>query len=154
MAKSLNKVMLIGNLGRDPEIKTFEGGAMLARLAIATSDTYVSRKTNQEVTNTEWHTVILRRRLAEVADKFLHKGDRIYVEGALRTRNWTDDKGETRYTTEINALDMVMLGGPGGGQTSGGSNATAATAKTSSSPAGQTPPPVDLAKDEDDDLPF
>lgn len=160
MARSLNKVMIIGNLGKDPELKTFEGGGMLARLAVATSDSYISRKTNEEVTSTEWHNVIVRKGMAEVADKYLHKGDRVYIEGALRTRSWTDDKGETRYATEINALQLIMLGGT----KSGGSDAPASgsgAATGAGSPSQQQPEPqqpaqsVDLTKDDnEDDLPF
>lgn len=162
MARSLNKVMIIGNLGKDPELKTFEGGGMLARLAVATSDSYISRKTNEEVTSTEWHNVILRKGLAEVADKYLNKGDKVYIEGALRTRSWTDDKGETRYATEVNALEMVMLGGPRSGGNSGAAPASGAAAGNNANPQPQGQQQqqqpaqgIDLTKDDnEDDLPF
>ena len=113
MAGSLNKVMLIGNLGKDPEVKTFEGGNMLVRFPLATSETYTSRQTNEKVTTTEWHNVVLRRGLAEVAEKYLHKGDKVFIEGRIKTRSWEDQNGERRYTTEINADNMTMLGTPG-----------------------------------------
>ncbi len=148
MAGSLNKVMLIGNLGKDPEIKTFEGGGMLARFPIATSESYTSRKTNERVTQTEWHTIVLRRGLAEVAEKYLHKGDKIFIEGKIKTRSWDDQSGEKRYATEIHADNMTMLGGPSGdGQNSGTSNAGSGNNTPSA--------PVNLGSDdEDDDLPF
>ncbi len=112
MAGSLNKVMLIGNLGKEPEIKTFEGGNMLVRFPLATSETYTSRQTNEKVTTTEWHNIVLRRGLAEVADKYLHKGDKVFIEGRIKTRSWEDQSGEKRYTTEINADNLTMLGSP------------------------------------------
>lgn len=111
MSGSLNKVMLIGNLGKDPEIKTFEGGNSLARFPLATSETYTSRQTNEKVTQTEWHTIVLRRGLAEVAEKFLTKGDKIFIEGKIKTRSWEDASGDRKYATEIHADNMTMLGG-------------------------------------------
>lgn len=148
MAGSLNKVMLIGNLGKDPEIKTFEGGGMLARFPIATSETYTSRKNNEKVTQTEWHTIVLRRGLAEVAEKYLHKGDKIFIEGKIKTRSWDDQSGEKHYATEIHADNMTMLGGPSGdGQNAGASSSGSA----SNSPSA----PANIGSDEeDDDLPF
>ena len=110
MSGSLNKVMLIGNLGKDPEIKTFEGGNSLARFPLATSETYTNRQTNERVTQTEWHTVVLRRGLAEVAEKYLHKGDKIFIEGKIKTRSWENDRGEKQYATEVHADNMTMLG--------------------------------------------
>lgn len=112
MAGSLNKVMLIGNLGKDPEVKTFEGGNMLVRFPLATSETYTSRQSNEKVTTTEWHNIVLRRGLAEVAEKYLHKGDKVYIEGRIKTRSWEDQSGEKKYTTEINADNLTMLGSP------------------------------------------
>lgn len=141
--------MLIGNLGKDPEVKTFEGGGMLARFPLATSETYTSRKTNEKVTQTEWHTIVVRRGLAEVAEKYLHKGDKVFIEGKIKTRSWDDQSGEKRYATEVHADNMTMLGSPSGdgqsqgsgGYGGGNSNATSA--------------PVNLGSDdEDDDLPF
>lgn len=142
MAGSLNKVMLIGNLGKDPEIRTFEGGNSLARFPLATSETYTNRQTNEKVTQTEWHTLVLRRGLAEVADKYLHKGDKIYVEGKIKTRTWDDERGEKRYSTEIQVDNMTMLSGR---KEDSANNAT--TASNASSGA-------DLSKDGEDDLPF
>lgn len=145
MAGSLNKVMLIGNLGKDPEVRTFEGGNMLARFPLATSESYTSRQTNEKVTQTEWHNVVCRRGLAEIAEKYLHKGDKVYIEGRIKTRSW-EANGEKKYSTEIHADTMTMLGSPRDGQQGGGDSST-----------GGNKPANDFAKsggEEDDDLPF
>lgn len=111
MAQSLNKVQLIGNLGLEPEIRYFDNGDALARIRIATSETY-NRKDGERVDLTEWHTVNFRKGLAEVVAKYLHKGDKVYIEGRLRTRSWQDQATkETRYATEVQADNMIMLGG-------------------------------------------
>jgi single-strand DNA-binding protein len=107
MAGTLNKVMLIGNLGTDPEIRRFSDGSAIARLAVATSETYTNRE-GQRVSNTEWHTVILRKGLADIAEKYLHKGDKVFIEGRIRTRKW-EENGQPRYTTEVQADSMTML---------------------------------------------
>lgn len=139
MAGTLNKVMLIGNLGKDPEIKTFEGGNSLARFPIATSETYTNKQSNEKVTQTEWHTIVLRRGLAEVAEKYLKKGDKIFIEGKIKTRSWEDDRGEKRYSTEIQADSMTMLSG---------------RRDDNSSAPQSSPQNVGLEKGEEDDLPF
>jgi single-strand DNA-binding protein len=146
---SLNKVQLIGNLGKDPELKVFEGGNSLARFPIATSETYTNRS-GEEVTQTEWHTIVLRRGLAEVADKYLKKGDRVYIEGKIRTRSWQDQSGDTRYTTEVQADQMIMLGG---NRDAGNNTATAAQAQ-SANPASKPVSSPSLENEEEDDLPF
>ncbi len=105
----VNKVILVGNLGRDPEMFTFESGNKRARLTLATTETY-KNKQGEKVEHTEWHTVLLYRGLADVAEKYLQKGMKVYVEGRLRTRVW-EDKGQKRYYVEIEGQDMVMLGG-------------------------------------------
>ena len=105
----LNKVMLIGHLGRDPETRWFEGGKAMSKLSLATSETYQDDE-GQSHQRTEWHNVVLWRRLAEVADAHLSKGDRIYIEGRLRTRNWQDAEGQQHRATEIIADRMDMLG--------------------------------------------
>ena len=141
MAGSLNKVMLIGNLGKDPEIRTFEGGNSLARFPLATSETYTNRQTNERVTQTEWHTLVLRRGLAEIAEKYLHKGDKIFVEGKIKTRSWNDNSGEKRYATEIHVDNMTMLSGRRDDES--GNEGTQMNPQT-----------TDLSKEPDDDLPF
>lgn len=144
MSGSLNKVMLIGNLGKDPEIKTFEGGNSLARFPIATSENYTNRQTNEKVTQTEWHTIVLRRGLAEVAEKYLHKGDKVFIEGKIKTRSWENDRGERQYATEVHADNMTMLGGRRDDSNPSSANTTQDSAQ-----------PADLDRNsEEDDLPF
>ncbi|QTN38577.1 single-stranded DNA-binding protein [Cryomorphaceae bacterium] len=156
MAGSLNKVMLIGNLGADPEVRHFDDGGSLARLRIATSESYTDREGNR-VENTEWHTVILRRGLAGVAEKYLKKGDKIFIEGSIRTRQWQDDQGNDRYNTEIRAINMTMLGapGPGSGSANPAPPSAPAAAPVNPAPQGKSgPAPADLGGGEEDDLPF
>ena len=119
MAGGVNKVILIGNLGRDPEVRYLEGGVAVANFPIATSETYRDRNSGERITQTEWHNIVLWRGLAEVAEKYLRKGNQVYIEGKLRTRSWDDQNGNTRYTTEVVADNMTMLGGPAGGQQQG-----------------------------------
>lgn len=148
MAGSLNKVMLIGNLGKDPEFRAFEGGGSLTRFPIATSETYVSKQTNQKVENTEWHNIVLRNKLGEIADKYLKKGDSVFIEGRLKTRSWEDNSGEKKYTTEIIAENMTMLGSPKGG----------ASQEESGTMENEQPKQNDATfnepAEEEDDLPF
>lgn len=109
MSGSLNKVMLIGNLGKDPETKHFEGGGMLVKFPIATSETYTNRA-GEKVTQTEWHNVVITRKgLADICERYLKKGHKIYLEGRLKTRSWTDDTGNTRYMTEVSGDNMTIL---------------------------------------------
>ncbi len=110
MAGGVNKVILVGNLGKDPEVRTLESGAMVATFSLATSESYKD-KNGERQTVTEWHNIVVWRGLAEVADKYLKKGNQIYVEGKLKTRNWQDKDGNTRYTTEVVADTFTMLGG-------------------------------------------
>lgn len=107
----VNKVILIGNLGKDPEVRHLESGAVVANFPIATSETYKDRKTGEKITQTEWHNIVIWRGLAEVAEKYLKKGNSVYIEGKLRTRSWDDKEGNKRYTTEVVADNMTMLGG-------------------------------------------
>ena len=106
----INKVILVGNVGADPEVRSLESGVKVARLRLATTERYTDRQTNETKELTEWHTVTLWRNLADVVDKYVHKGSQIYVEGSLRTREWTDKDNQKRYTTEIMANDMKLLG--------------------------------------------
>jgi len=106
----INKVILVGNVGMDPEVRTMENGVKVARLRVATTERYFNRQTNEAREHTEWHTVILWRSLADVADRLLHKGSQIYVEGHLRTREWTDNSNNKRTATEIEAETMKLLG--------------------------------------------
>jgi single-strand DNA-binding protein len=110
MAGSVNKVILIGNLGKDPEVRHLESGAVVANFSIATSETYKDRASGEKKTQTDWHNIVIWRGLAEVAEKYLKKGSSVYIEGKLRTRSWDDKEGNTRYTTEVVADNMTMLG--------------------------------------------
>ena len=107
----INKVIIVGNLGKDPEVRHFEGGSSVASFSVATSESYMDKKTNEKVTNTEWHNVTLWAGLAGVAEKYLKKGSQVYIEGSLRTRKWQDKEGNDRYITEIVGRTMKMLGG-------------------------------------------
>ncbi len=107
----VNKVILVGNLGRDPEVRHLESGVAVASFSIATSETYKDKNTGERKTNTEWHNIVLWRGLAEIAEKYLKKGGQVYIEGKLRTRTWQDQEGNDRRTTEIVADNMTLLGG-------------------------------------------
>lgn len=108
MGNSLNKVMLIGHLGDEVKMHYFEGGNSIGRFPVATNETYTNKQTNEKVTTTEWHNVVVKNKLAEICEKYLSKGDRIYVEGKIKTRQWEQD-GIKRYTTEIHVVDMTFL---------------------------------------------
>ena len=141
----VNKVILVGNLGKDPEIRTLESGVKVARFSLATTESYNDRNTGQRVDQTEWHNIVLWRGLAEIAEKYLRKGNQVYLEGKLQTRSYQDKDGITKYSTEIVGQNMNMLGG------------RPASNEAGYEPSGQssTPPasPVDLPE-ETDDLPF
>jgi len=110
MARGINKVILVGNLGRDPEIKYTASGGAIANLTIATSESWNDKQTGEKVEKTEWHRVVAFQRLAEIMGEYLKKGSQVYIEGKLQTRKWQDQNGQDRYTTEIVANDMQMLG--------------------------------------------
>ena len=112
MNGSVNKVILIGNLGRDPEIKKLDSGATLASFSIATSEKYTDKQSGQKIEQTDWHDVVLWRGLAEVAEKYLKKGTKIYVEGRLKKRSWQDREGNTRYSIEVIGDEMTILSWP------------------------------------------
>jgi single-strand DNA-binding protein len=150
MAGTLNKVMLIGNLGDDVKMHYFEGGGCVGRFPIATSETYMSKQTNERITNTEWHNIVVRNKGAEICEKYLSKGDKVYIEGRLKTRKWTDDKGNDRYSTEIQCTDFTFLSTKKDSDT----NAANAGSPSVSSPSGNEPAPNQSATDDNDDLPF
>ena len=119
---SINKVIIVGNLGRDPETRTFPSGDQVCNVTVATTDKWRDKNTGENKEATEWHSVVFNGRLAEIVGQYLRKGSQVYVEGSLRTRKWTDQSGQERYTTEIRADTMQMLGsrqGMGGGQGGG-----------------------------------
>ena len=144
MAYALNKVMLIGNLGKDPELRYTATGVAVANFSIATNDSWTDKDGNK-VEHTEWHRIIVWRRLAEICGEYLTKGKKVYIEGRLRSRSWEDKDGIKRYTTEIEARDMIMLGGAHGEGSSFGPPP----------PGDEDAPPPPYDKEEtDDDLPF
>ncbi|MGJ8548182.1 single-stranded DNA-binding protein [Winogradskyella wichelsiae] len=109
MSGTLNKVMLIGNLGDEVKMHYFDDKNCVGRFPIATSESYTSKQTNERITNTEWHNIVVRNKAAEICEKYLSKGDKIYIEGRIKTRKWTDDKGMERYSTEIQCDDFTFL---------------------------------------------
>lgn len=109
MSGTLNKVMLIGHLGDEVKLHYFEGGGCVGRFPLATNETYTNKQTNERVTNTEWHNIVVRNKAAEICEKYLTKGDRVYIEGRIKTRKWQDDKGFDRYSTEIQCTDFTFL---------------------------------------------
>ena len=119
MARGINKVILVGNLGADPETRAMPSGSTVANLRIATSESWRDKQTGEQQERTEWHRVALFGRLAEVAAEYLKKGSQVYIEGSLRTRKWTDKQGQERYSTEIIGNELQMLGGRGGGAGAG-----------------------------------
>lgn len=109
MSGTLNKVMLIGHLGDEVKMHYFEGGGSIGRFPIATNESYTSKQTGEKVTNTDWHNIVLRNKAAEICEKYLSKGDKIYVEGRLKNRQWQGEDGNTRYTTEVHVQEFTFL---------------------------------------------
>lgn len=148
MAGSVNKVILIGNLGRDPEVRHLENGAVVANFSIATSEVYNDKNTGERREITDWHNIVLWRGLAQVAEKYLKKGMKVYVEGKLKTRSWSDENNQTRYTTEVVADQMTMLSG----KTENGQQNSNYPNSVENKPV--QPMDTDLSAQADDDLPF
>jgi len=149
MARGVNKVILIGNLGADPEVRYMTSGDAVANISVATSETWRDKQTNEPQERTEWHRVVLFRRLGEIAGEYLKKGSKVYIEGKIRTRKWQDQNGQDRYTTEIQADQMQMLDSRG----STNDNYAPNTASQNSSQA--APQPAASGSDNlDDDIPF
>src|SRR5687768_809122 len=147
----VNKVILVGRLGKEPEVRNLDNGAVVANFSVATSETYKDRTTGEKKEATEWHNIVLWRGLAEVSQKYLHKGDLVYIEGKLRTRSW-EKEGVTRYTTEIVADNMTMLGSRGGSGGNSGSSSSEYGSRTSErAPSESFSSPADNSTD---DLPF
>ena len=136
-SRGINKVILIGNLGQDPEVRYMPNGGAVCNITVATSETWKDKNTGEQQEKTEWHRVVMFRRLAEIAGEYLKKGSKVYVEGSLRTRKWQDNSGQDRYTTEIVANDMQMLDTRGGG----GSSEYAGTGASTAARAPQPPAP-------------
>jgi len=151
MSGTLNKVMLIGHLGDEVKVHYFEGGGCIGRFPLATNETYTNRQTGEKVTNTDWHNIVVRNKAAEICEKYLSKGDKVYVEGRLKNRQWQGEDGNTRYTTEVHVQDFTFLTNKneGSGQSPNlGNRVQESTVSRSSTPA------PSVAEDDDDDLPF
>jgi single-strand DNA-binding protein len=136
MARGVNKVILIGNLGADPETRAMPSGSSVANLRIATSESWRDKQTGEQQERTEWHRVALFGRLAEIASEYLRKGSQVYIEGSLRTRKWQDKQGQERYSTEIVGNELQMLGGRGGAGGGGGGEGGGGGTRSSGSSAG------------------
>jgi len=170
MARGINKVILVGNLGADPEVRYTAGGTAIASLSVATSEQWTDKQSGQKQERTEWHRVKLFGRLAEIAGEYLKKGRQVYVEGSLRTDKYTDKQGVERYSTDIIASELQMLGGMGGGegggggggyrerpQGGGGGQRQQSRDDYGSAPQRQSAPPPEMGggnQFDDDDIPF
>lgn len=155
MARGVNKVILVGNLGKDPEVRYMPSGGAVANVTLATSEQWKDKQSGEQKERTEWHTVVFYQRLAEIAGEYLKKGSQIYIEGSLRTRKWQDKSGNDRYTTEIIASEMQMLGGRSGGGGGGGSSTSYGGGdRNSSAPAPAGGDEGRFNEGFDDDIPF
>ncbi len=157
MARGVNKVILIGNLGADPEVRYTGGGSPVCSLSLATSESWTDKQTGQRQERTEWHRVKVFGKLAEICKEYLHKGRQVYIEGTLRTDKYTDKNGIERYTTDVIARNMQMLGGPGSGEGGGGyarppASARAPAPAMAGAPDQPQAPPSEGF--EEDDIPF
>ena len=151
MAGSVNKVILIGNLGKDPEVRRLESGAVVANFPLATSEVYTDRNTGEKRENTDWHDIVLWRGLAEIAEKYVRKGTKVYIEGKLKKKSWQDKEGNTRYSTEVLADEMTILSRP---ETS---ERTEPSQPYPTNDGPKAPPPIQdnlLNDSPDDGLPF
>ena len=160
MAKGINKVIIVGNLGNDPETRYMPSGGAVTNITVATSETWKDKQTGQPQERTEWHRVVFFNRLAEIVGQYLHKGSKVYIEGSLRTRKWQDQSGQDKYTTEIVAKEMQMLDSRGGQQGGGYPDQGYSQAPAQQAPRAvsrQSAPqqaPAGGFDDFDDDIPF
>lgn len=152
MSRGINKVILIGNLGQDPEVRYMASGAAVCNVSVATSESWKDKTTGEPVERTEWHRVVMFRRLAEIAGEYLKKGSKVYIEGRLQTRKWQDQQGQDRYTTEIVADNMQMLDSRAGGSADFAAR-PAPAAPPGGAPAAAPQPPASN-NGFDDDVPF
>ncbi len=149
MAGTLNKVMLIGHTGDEVKMTYFEGGNSIGRFPLATNEDYVNKSTGERVSNTEWHTIVVRNKGAEICEKYLKKGDKVYIEGRIKTRKWQDDKGIERYATEIQCIDFTFLS-----PKNEAPNTSQTTNTTPKQEAVTKPLSSKIESAEEDDLPF
>ena len=148
MSGTLNKAMLIGHLGDEVKMHYFEGGGCIGRFPLATNESYTNKQTNERVTNTEWHNVVVRNKGAEICEKYLSKGDRIYVEGRIKTRKWQDESGNDRYSTEIQCTDFKFL------TTKKESEGSTPSQQVAQKPVATNTAVSEPTIEENDDLPF
>jgi single-strand DNA-binding protein len=161
-SRGINKVILIGNLGNDPEVRYSQAGAAITNISVATSETWKDKQTGQPQERTEWHRVVFFNRLAEIAGEYLRKGSKVFIEGSLRTRKWQDKEGQDRYTTEVVASEMQMLDsrGQGGGQGGGFQSqeeyprSAPQSGAAAAAPAAAPAAPAGDYDNFDDDIPF
>ncbi len=146
MAGTINKVILIGHLGDEVKMHYFEGGNSIGRFPLATNETYTNKQTGEKVTTTEWHNIVVRNKLAEICEKYLSKGDKVYCEGRIKTRQWEGDDGSKRYTTEIHVVDMTFL--------TTKNELNAPQKKVVNTPVEEIVQNPSITNNEDDDLPF
>ena len=151
MSGTLNKVMLIGHLGDEVKVHYFEGGGCIGRFPLATNETYTNRQTGEKVTNTDWHNIVVRNKAAEICEKYLSKGDKVYVEGRLKNRQWQGEDGNTRYTTEVHVQDFTFLSTKA---ESMANTQQAPEARPQTEPAQPSGPESVEEVEQDDDLPF
>ncbi|AUP79835.1 single-stranded DNA-binding protein [Flavivirga eckloniae] len=151
MSGTLNKVMLIGHLGDEVKMHYFEGGGCVGRFPLATNETYTNKQTNERITNTEWHNIVVRNKGAEICEKYLSKGDKVYIEGRLKTRKWQDDSGNERYSTEIQCTDFTFLSTKKESENNAVANQNQSIAQK---PAPEQPSTSEPIGEENDDLPF
>jgi len=152
MARGINKVIIVGNLGGDPETRYMPSGSAVTNMTVATNESWKDKQTGEQKDRTEWHKVAMFGRLAEIAAEYLRKGSQVYIEGKLRTRKWQGQDGQDRYTTEIIADEMQMLGGRGGG--GGGGGQQGGGQQGGGQQGGGSAPPQPGPDDFDDDIPF
>ncbi|MEH6512215.1 MAG: single-stranded DNA-binding protein [Maribacter arcticus] len=153
MSGTLNKVMLIGHLGDEVKMHYFEGGGSIGRFPIATNETYTNKSTGERVTNTDWHNIVVRNKAAEICEKYLSKGDKVYVEGRLKNRQWQGEDGNTRYSTEVHVTDFTFLTT----KKEAGANdnsSVSITPKSSNDNSKPVKAPAPLSQEAEDDLPF
>ena len=150
MARGINKVILVGTLGADPDTRYTPSNAAVTNLSLATNESWKDKQSGEQKEKTEWHRIVMFNRLAEIASEYLRKGSQIYIEGKIQTRKWEDKEGKDRWTTEIVANEMQMLGGRSSGENSGGASGSEFASSGSSASA----PSSDASDDFDDDIPF
>ena len=151
MARGVNKVILVGTCGKDPETRYMPSGGAVTSISVATNESWKDKQTGEKQERTEWHNITFFGRLAEIAGEYLKKGSQVYIEGSLRTEKWQDKQGQDRYTTKIIASEMQMLGSRSGG---GGTSDWSSQSSSQGAAQNQAPPSAPPADDFDDDVPF